>query len=48
VLESNAAFFKLPLPGRDEPLGNPGGFANAGPVAADTEYVASLPPKTDG
>jgi NAD-dependent dihydropyrimidine dehydrogenase PreA subunit len=44
--ESNAAFFKLPLAGRTEPLGNPGGFAAVGPVAADTEFVAALPPKT--
>jgi NAD-dependent dihydropyrimidine dehydrogenase PreA subunit len=46
ALESNAAFFSLPLPGRDEPLGNAGGFAGVGPVAADTEFVAALPPNT--
>ena len=41
---SNAAFFLLPLAGRPEPLGNPGGFAHVGPIAADSEFVAALPP----
>jgi NAD-dependent dihydropyrimidine dehydrogenase PreA subunit len=45
-LESNAAFFLLPLAGGAEPLGNPGGFGRVGPVAADSEFVAALPPKT--
>jgi NAD-dependent dihydropyrimidine dehydrogenase PreA subunit len=43
-LASNAAFFLLPLAGRPEPLGSPGGFAHVGPVAADSEFVAALPP----
>jgi NAD-dependent dihydropyrimidine dehydrogenase PreA subunit len=42
-LESNAAFFLRPLAGRAKPLGNPGGFARVGPVAADSEFVAALP-----
>jgi NAD-dependent dihydropyrimidine dehydrogenase PreA subunit len=48
ALDSNAAFFALPLKGRDEPLGNPGGFALVGPVAVDSEYVAALPSKSAG
>jgi len=36
----NAAFFTVTLPGRDEPLGNPGGAAELGPVGVDTELVA--------
>jgi NAD-dependent dihydropyrimidine dehydrogenase PreA subunit len=45
ALESNAAFFLVTLEGRSEPLGNPGGFSLVGPVAADTAFVAALPPK---
>ena len=36
----NAAFFTATLPGRDEPLGDPGGAAELGPVGVDTELVA--------
>jgi NAD-dependent dihydropyrimidine dehydrogenase PreA subunit len=36
----NARFFELALPGRDEPIGAPGGAAGLGPVGADTEFVA--------
>ena len=39
----NAAFFSLPLPGRSEALGNPGGAQALGPVAADTPFVEALP-----
>ncbi|MCV7059611.1 4Fe-4S binding protein [Mycolicibacterium vaccae] len=35
-LEDNAAFFALTLPGRDEPLGDPGGASKLGRVGADT------------
>lgn len=35
----NAAFFSDLLPGRDEPLGNPGGAAKAGPIGLDTPLV---------
>lgn len=35
----NAAFFELPLPGRAEALGNPGGAREAGHIDADTELV---------
>jgi len=36
----NERFFALPLPGRSEPLGSPGGADSVGPVGADTEMVA--------
>ena len=36
----NARFFAEPLPGRDAPLGSPGGAAKLGPVGVDTELVA--------
>jgi NAD-dependent dihydropyrimidine dehydrogenase PreA subunit len=39
----NAAFFFDTLPGRDEPLGSPGGAAKIGPLDVDTPLVASLP-----
>src|SRR5690242_12087690 len=41
----NAAFFTDTLPGRDGPLGSPGGAAKVGPVGADAPLVASLPPQ---
>jgi NAD-dependent dihydropyrimidine dehydrogenase PreA subunit len=37
----NARFFSELLPGRDEPLGTPGGASNVGAVGVDTELVAS-------
>ena len=40
----NAAFFALTLPGRDTPLGSPGGSVALGPIGVDTSYVAGLPP----
>ncbi|AFM15082.1 ferredoxin [Mycolicibacterium chubuense NBB4] len=45
-LEDNAAFFTTTLPGRDAPLGDPGGATKLGRVGADTPLVASLPPST--
>jgi len=45
-LEDNAAFFTMTLPGRDAPLGDPGGALQLGRVGADTPLVASLPPST--
>ncbi|MCH9733918.1 MAG: ferredoxin family protein [Actinomycetia bacterium] len=42
-LADNAAFFTSPLPGRDEPLGDPGGAMELGRVGADTPLVAGLP-----
>ena len=43
--KDNARFFAEPLPGRAAALGSPGGAAKIGPVGADTEYVAGLPPQ---
>lgn len=43
----NAAFFRETLPGRDGPLGLPGGAANLGPVGVDTRLVAA-PPRHQG
>lgn len=40
-IDDNAAFFSLPLPGRDKPLGNPGGAGKVGPLNVDTQLVSS-------
>ena len=37
-----ARFFSEPLPGRDVPLGAPGGARKVGAVGADTALVSSL------
>jgi NAD-dependent dihydropyrimidine dehydrogenase PreA subunit len=42
-LADNAAFFTEVLPGRDAPLGPPGGATALGRVGVDTPFVASLP-----
>jgi hypothetical protein len=44
-IEDNARFFNETLPGRDEPLGSPGGATSVGPIPADTPLVAGLPPQ---
>jgi NAD-dependent dihydropyrimidine dehydrogenase PreA subunit len=41
----NERFFAEPLPGRDVPLGSPGGAGKLGTVGADTPFVAALPPR---
>ncbi len=41
--DDNARFFSEPLPGREQPLGSPGGAAKLGPVGAVTELVAAHP-----
>jgi len=41
----NAEFFTVRLEGLDEPLGDPGGAQQLGPVAADTPLVAGWPKK---
>jgi NAD-dependent dihydropyrimidine dehydrogenase PreA subunit len=41
-LEDNAAFFYQALPGRDAPLGSPGGAAAVGPIGVDTPLVAAM------
>jgi NAD-dependent dihydropyrimidine dehydrogenase PreA subunit len=43
--EDNAAFFTETLPGRDEPLGSPGGASKVGALEVDTPLVAGLPPQ---
>ncbi len=42
-LADNAAFFTTVLPGRDAPIGAPGGAHDLGPVGVDTPMVAALP-----
>jgi NAD-dependent dihydropyrimidine dehydrogenase PreA subunit len=42
--QENARFFSEVLPGRDEPLGTPGGAEDLGPVGVDVPTVAALPP----
>lgn len=43
-IADNANFFLIPL--RDgEPLGNPGGASDVGPLAFDTPMVAAMPPQ---
>jgi NAD-dependent dihydropyrimidine dehydrogenase PreA subunit len=39
----NAAFFRETLPGRDAPLGSPGGAEKVGPIGVDTPLVAAMP-----
>ncbi|BDX33588.1 ferredoxin [Mycobacterium antarcticum] len=41
-LADNAAFFHDVLPGRDQPLGMPGGAEGLGRVGVDTPLVAAL------
>jgi NAD-dependent dihydropyrimidine dehydrogenase PreA subunit len=40
-VEDNATFFTLTLPGRDAPLGEPGGAVALGKVGVDTPLVVS-------
>lgn len=42
-VEDNRRFFALPLPGRPDALGHPGGATETGPIGADTELVAAHP-----
>ena len=44
-LADNAAFFNETLPGRDAPIGSPGGAHAAGVIGVDTPMVAALPPQ---
>jgi len=46
--DDNAVFFSQTLPGRDAPLGDPGGAARLGPVGVDAPLVASLPAGING
>jgi NAD-dependent dihydropyrimidine dehydrogenase PreA subunit len=43
-ISENAAFFDQTLPGRDAPLGSPGGAEKLGPLDVDTPYVTALAP----
>ena len=43
----NRAFFEEVLPGRDAPLGAPGGSLKTGTIGEDTALVRSLPPNPD-
>jgi NAD-dependent dihydropyrimidine dehydrogenase PreA subunit len=43
--QDNARFFTEVLPGRDEPVGSPGGASQVGPLPTDTPLVAGLPPQ---
>jgi ferredoxin len=45
-LDDNAAFFSQPLPGRDSPLGSPGGAASVGSLGVDTALIAGMPRRT--
>lgn len=40
-ITENARFFEEPLPGRDAPLGIPGGAGSSGDVGVDTAFVAA-------
>lgn len=44
-LADNAAFFTEILPGRDKPLGSPGGAEELGRIGVDTPLVAAMPPR---
>jgi NAD-dependent dihydropyrimidine dehydrogenase PreA subunit len=39
-MNDSVSFFQDPLPGRDEPLGNPGGSQKLGEVGTDTAFIA--------
>ncbi|MFH5821930.1 ferredoxin [Georgenia sp. AZ-5] len=39
-IADNRRFFELPLPGRAEAVGAPGGSRTVGPIGVDTELVA--------
>ena len=42
-LADNAAFFDEVLPGREAPLGSPGGASALGRIGVDTPLVSALP-----
>ena len=44
-LADNEQFFTTLLPGRQEPLGSPGGAARIGSLGVDTPLVTALPPQ---
>jgi NAD-dependent dihydropyrimidine dehydrogenase PreA subunit len=44
-IDDNRRFFAEPLPGRDEPIGQPGSSEMQGPIGEDTELVRDWPSK---
>ena len=44
-LADNAAFFQTVLPGRDAPLGAPGGAQEIGRIGVDTPSITAMPAK---
>lgn len=46
-LADNAAFFATVLPGRDRPLGSPGGADGTGRIGVDTPLVAAMPARPE-
>ena len=42
--QENVDFFETTLPGREAPLGSPGGAAKLGALGTDTPHVVGLPP----
>lgn len=46
-LADNDAFFTQVLPGRDAPLGSPGGAAKLGALSVDAPLVTGLPNQSD-
>ncbi len=44
-LDDNARFFDTVLPGREAPLGSPGGAEKIGHLGVDTPLVAEVPPQ---
>lgn len=41
-MEDSVAFFEEVLPGRSDPLGNPGGATSVGDLGVDTSFVADF------
>jgi len=41
-IDDNRRFFTEALPGRDEPIGAPGGSHKTGPIGVDTPFVQGL------
>ncbi len=44
-MADNAAFFSEILPGREAPLGSPGGADSVGRIGVDTPLIAAMPPQ---
>ncbi|WP_433288211.1 hypothetical protein ACQPZQ_35430 [Pseudonocardia sp. CA-142604] len=48
LVADNIRFIAEPLPGLDEPVGQPGGAEDLGPVGVDTELVQDIPRRDAG